>query len=51
MRQQLACSSKNLRRAVQFFADVFTDTFQCTATWAVGFVRFVMDQRRWKLCR
>jgi hypothetical protein len=47
----MAFNGKHAGRVVQLLADVFTDTFQCAATWAVGVVRFVMDRRAWKLCR
>ncbi len=45
----MALDGKHARRVVQFFADVFADTFKCAAAWAVSVVRFVMDQRARKL--
>ena len=52
----LAVLEPNFRASVQMWvvqllADVLTDAFECTATWAVSVVRLVMDQRALKLWR
>ncbi len=46
----MTLDGEHARCVIQFFADIFTDAFQCATTWAVSVVWFVMDQRAWKLC-
>ncbi len=48
----MTLDGKHAKRVVQFLADVFANTFKCTAALAVSTVRLVMDQRarelRWQ---
>ncbi|MNP67714.1 hypothetical protein D3C76_1635750 [compost metagenome] len=47
----MALDGKYAGRVVQLFADVLTDALEGAAAWAVSVVRFVVDQRAWKLSR
>ncbi len=47
----MTLDGKHARRVIQLLADIFTDMLECAAAWAVGVIRFVMDQRARELCR
>ncbi|KPY89455.1 hypothetical protein ALO94_200122 [Pseudomonas syringae pv. spinaceae] len=47
----MTLNGEHARCVIQLFADVLADAFQRAAAWAVSVVRFVMDQRAWKLSR
>ena len=47
----MAFNGKYAGRVVQLLADILADSLEGAAAWAVSVVRFVMDQRAWKLKR
>ena len=44
-------NAEHIQRLVELFADVFADMLEGAAAWALGVVRFVINQCTWKLGR
>lgn len=47
----MALDGEHAARVAQLLANVLTDALEGAAEWAASVVRFVMDQRAWKLSR